>query len=96
MIAATWPMEASAISARGNGQKNRDQARIEQQPRDPGFEIWWSATYIARFELMGVSCRHTRNFSKIPVNKITNLRKSDYPKIFRRAKSIFSKKNTMQ
>jgi hypothetical protein len=36
--------------------------------------------------------RHTRDFSKISVNKINNLRKSNYSKIFRRAKNIFSKK----
>jgi hypothetical protein len=49
----------------------------------------------ARFELLngGGSCRYTRDFSKISVNKINNLRKSDYPKIFLlRAKNIFSKK----
>jgi hypothetical protein len=40
----------------------------------------------------GVQCRHTRDFSKISVNKINHLRKSDFPKIFRREKSIFSKK----
>jgi hypothetical protein len=48
------------------------------------------------FSLGGVSFGHTRNFSKISVNKTNNLRKSDRPGIFRKAKNIFSKKNTMQ
>jgi hypothetical protein len=41
------------------------------------------------FSLGGVSFRHTRDFSEISVNKINNLRKSDYPGIFRGAKNIF-------
>ena len=41
-----------------------------------------------------MSFRHTRDFSEISVNKINNLRKSDYPEIFRGAKNIFRKKKT--
>jgi hypothetical protein len=46
------------------------------------------------FSLGGGSFRHTRDFSQISVNKINNLRKSDYPEIFRRAKNIFREKKT--
>ena len=46
------------------------------------------------FSLGGVSFRHTRDFSEISVNKINNLRKSDYPEIFRGAKNIFREKKT--
>jgi hypothetical protein len=41
-------------------------------------------------------CRHTRDSSKISVNKINNFRESDYPKVLRGAKHIFRKKNAMQ
>jgi hypothetical protein len=37
---------------------------------------------------------HTCDFNKISVNKINNLRKSNCPEIFRRAKNIFSKTET--